>query len=655
MDATDRRDDDATRGRRSTTRGSSTTRAASGSSRMRAGASRATGPAARARRDSRRSPIVGRSRPTASRAMAPASRCRCRSSLLRADRRRPGDGSAGRRDGVPAAWARPHVVRRAPRRGRVCRCRSADRRPGDPCRSSASALGCGGGGVAPGRRAGDRRSAGRARAIGRSSVASSSPDAASSRPRGPPVARIAGLSIPSASCADGRLQGPRRRARASPTCTRTCVRELDVALRGLPPAVRHEHDARLAARPAVPVDRPQRRDQHGPRQPRAGPRADARPRRGRRSRPSCSTPARCCSPDGSDSLSLDEGLELLTTTGWDLAPALLAAIPEAVGLRRAPHPHVATLRRRTAGMLAPWDGPAAIVFADGRRVGALVDRNGLRPAAFAVTSDRLVAVASEAGAVPFEATRDRSGGAGSGPGEMLLVEPARRAILEDTDAKAHVLRHLPIHDAPRPLHEDSAEAAAAVIEGRGPLDHTAALPRRARRREGTARYQDDGARGARAAVEHGRRHAHGRPRSSGPAGGRPPPPGLRAGDQPGHRPRAGAGRHGPSSRARAPTGAAGRPASRATHAAARAPDRRGPRRSSRGGARRRAPGARAGRDVAGRRRRRGARASPRAPGGRGRRRERGGHRDPARSAMRRHRPIVCPCRRSWRSGPSTPR
>ncbi len=175
--------------------------------------------------------------------------------------------------------------------------------------------------------------------------------------------------------------------------------------------------------------------------------------------------------DGSDSLSLDEGLELLTTTGWDLAPALLAAIPEAVGLRRAPHPHVATLRRRAAGMLAPWDGPAAIVFADGRRVGALVDRNGLRPAAFAVTRDRLVAVASEAGAVPFEA-RDTIRRGRLGPGELLLVEPARRAILEDTDAKAHVLRRLPIHDAPRPLHEDSAEVAAAVIEGRGPLDHS---------------------------------------------------------------------------------------------------------------------------------------------------------------------------------------
>jgi glutamate synthase (ferredoxin) len=174
------------------------------------------------------------------------------------------------------------------------------------------------------------------------------------------------------------------------------------------------------------------------------------------------------SPDGSDSLSLDEALELLTTTGWDLAPALLAAIPEAVGLRRAPHPHVATLRRRTAGMLAPWDGPAAIVFSDGRRVGALVDRNGLRPAAFAITRDRVVAVASEAGAVPFEPAQTVRRGR-LGPGEMLLVEPERRTILEDTDAKSHVLRHLPIHDQPRRTHDDSIDAAAAVIEGRAPL------------------------------------------------------------------------------------------------------------------------------------------------------------------------------------------
>ena len=180
------------------------------------------------------------------------------------------------------------------------------------------------------------------------------------------------------------------------------------------------------------------------------------------------------SPDGSDSLSLDEGLELLTTTGWDLTPALLAAVPEALGLRRSPHPHVATLRRRTAGLLAPWDGPAAIVFADGRTVGALIDRNGLRPAAFAVTRDRLVAVASEAGAVPLTAAETVRRGR-LGPGEVLLVDPDRGTIREDAEAKAWALRSLSIHDAPRPTHEDTPEAAVASLTAseREPLDHVA--------------------------------------------------------------------------------------------------------------------------------------------------------------------------------------
>jgi glutamate synthase domain-containing protein 2/glutamate synthase domain-containing protein 1/glutamate synthase domain-containing protein 3 len=175
------------------------------------------------------------------------------------------------------------------------------------------------------------------------------------------------------------------------------------------------------------------------------------------------------SPDGSDSLSLDEALELLLVTGWELTPALLTAIPEALALRRAPHPHVATLRRRTAGFLAPWDGPAAIVFADGRRVGALVDRNGLRPAAFSVTRDQLVAVASEAGAVPLSAAETVRRGR-LGPGQLLLVEPARHAIMEDADAKHRVLRGLAIHDAPRPVHEDRIEAAIPE-DGAGTTSH----------------------------------------------------------------------------------------------------------------------------------------------------------------------------------------
>ncbi len=100
----------------------------------------------------------------------------------------------------------------------------------------------------------------------------------------------------------------------------------------------------------------------------------------------------------------------------------------------------------------------------------MVDRNGLRPASFAVTRDRLVAVASEAGAVPF-AAKDTIRRGRLGPGELLLVEPGRRAILEDAEAKTRALRALPIHDQPRPIHEDRPEAAAATLAHESvPLD-----------------------------------------------------------------------------------------------------------------------------------------------------------------------------------------
>ena len=180
------------------------------------------------------------------------------------------------------------------------------------------------------------------------------------------------------------------------------------------------------------------------------------------------------SPDGSDSLSLDELLELLVASGWDLATALLALIPEAASLRQVPAPQVAALRRRTAGFLGPWDGPAAIVFADGRRVGALLDRNGLRPLAFSITRDRLVAAASEAGAIPLTPAETVRRGR-LGPGELLLVEPGRRRVREDAEAKAALLRRLPIHAAPRPSHVDRAPATAATPSTPTPLRFLAGL------------------------------------------------------------------------------------------------------------------------------------------------------------------------------------
>ena len=130
--------------------------------------------------------------------------------------------------------------------------------------------------------------------------------------------------------------------------------------------------AGLAARPAVPLDRPQRRDQHGPRQSRAGPRPSRATVGARPIAAELLDAGPLLSPDGSDSLSLDEGLELLTATGWDLAPALLAAIPEALGAaaRAAPaRGDAAPPDRRDAGAVGRAGGDRLRRRSAGRRAG----------------------------------------------------------------------------------------------------------------------------------------------------------------------------------------------------------------------------------------------------------------------------------------------
>ena len=251
-------------------------------------------------------------------------------------------------------------------------------------------------------------------------------------------------------------------------------------------------------------------------------------------------------------------IELLVATGWDLGSALLAAMPEASSLRRAPHPHAATLRRGTAGLLAPWDGPAAIVFSDGRRVGAILDRNGLRPAAFAVTSDRLVAVASEAGAIPLGRVRHGPPRA-AGPGRDAPRRPAARR-----DPRGRRREGPPAPPPADPRRAASGPRRPGTV-GRDATVRNAVvapLPRRARRREGPPRHQDDGRRGPRAALVDGRRHADPGPRPRRPPGRRPPPPGVRPGHEPADRPGAREGRHGPAGRPRPAAGAARWPAAR---------------------------------------------------------------------------------------------
>ena len=144
-------------------------------------------------------------------------------------------------------------------------------------------------------------------------------------------------------------------------------------------------------------------------------------------------------PRASDSLSLDETLQLLVASGWRLDAALLVAIPDAAGLRTDVVPELDALRRRAAGLMAPWDGPAALCFSDGTRVGAMLDRNGLRPLSVSVTASGLVAAASEGGAIPISAaeTIERRR---LGPGEIMVVDVERHVIRHDRQAREDAAR-----------------------------------------------------------------------------------------------------------------------------------------------------------------------------------------------------------------------
>ena len=130
---------------------------------------------------------------------------------------------------------------------------------------------------------------------------------------------------------------------------------------------------------------------------------------------------------GSDSESLDDALELLLLAGMGIDEAVAMLIPAAPGLGGMPEP----LPARTE----PWDGPAAIVFGDGRRAGALLDRNGLRPLAMAVTRDGLVVVSSEAGSVDLS-RHDVVARHRLGPGEMVVVDTATGRLTGPTASRS---------------------------------------------------------------------------------------------------------------------------------------------------------------------------------------------------------------------------
>jgi glutamate synthase (NADPH/NADH) large chain len=128
-------------------------------------------------------------------------------------------------------------------------------------------------------------------------------------------------------------------------------------------------------------------------------------------------------PDGSDSMSLDEVAELLCNHDRNIAEAIRMMLPPAIGIKES------AFHRYHADIMEPWDGPSALVFTDGKLVGAALDRNGLRPCRFVVTDSGLVVAGSEVGLADVDTdTIIRSGRLG--PGQMILLDLERCRIIE---------------------------------------------------------------------------------------------------------------------------------------------------------------------------------------------------------------------------------
>ncbi|RMD85848.1 MAG: glutamate synthase subunit alpha, partial [Candidatus Dadabacteria bacterium] len=147
-------------------------------------------------------------------------------------------------------------------------------------------------------------------------------------------------------------------------------------------------------------------------------------------------------PGQSDSAVFDNGLELLFQTGRSLPHAMMMMIPEAWEKHESMPQEKKDFYRYHGCLLEPWDGPASIAFTDGRRIGAVLDRNGLRPSRYSVTRDGLVIMASETGVLDVPAKdvvlKDRLQ-----PGRMFYVDLVEQRIIEDEEVKHTIATRAP--------------------------------------------------------------------------------------------------------------------------------------------------------------------------------------------------------------------
>lgn len=147
----------------------------------------------------------------------------------------------------------------------------------------------------------------------------------------------------------------------------------------------------------------------------------------------------------SDSACLDNMIELLTLTGRSLPHVMMMLIPEAWDGNAHMDPVKKAFYEYHASMMEPWDGPASISFTDGKIIGATLDRNGLRPSRYCVTTDERVIMASETGALPVDPAIIKEKGRLQ-PGKMFVVDMEQGRIISDEELKTNICTQQPYGD-----------------------------------------------------------------------------------------------------------------------------------------------------------------------------------------------------------------
>jgi glutamate synthase (NADPH/NADH) large chain len=147
-------------------------------------------------------------------------------------------------------------------------------------------------------------------------------------------------------------------------------------------------------------------------------------------------------PDKSDSASLDNVLEFLVMSGKSLPYAMSILIPESFNVKNPISPELRDFYHYHSTSMEPWDGPASLIFSDGRYIGGMLDRNGLRPSRYLITTNDLIVMGSETGVQTFAPGKIREKGRLK-PGKILLVDTETGRILYDNELKAMLAGEFP--------------------------------------------------------------------------------------------------------------------------------------------------------------------------------------------------------------------